>query len=92
MRGFGVDFGVVVLMTCGASPSSPLPTVFAGNPVVAIPSGLLDGDIPARAADHIWIAKKANWLNLRELGMLPEYDGDPSPESNARLNKPLKLE
>jgi hypothetical protein len=68
-----------------------VPAVFAGNPVVAIPTGLVDGDIPARAADHIWVGKKANWLNLREIGRLPEYDGDPTPESNARLMEQLKL-
>jgi hypothetical protein len=73
--------------TCG----SPLPAVFAGNPVVAIPTGLLDGDVPARATDHIWVSKKANWLNLREIGTLPQYDGDPTPESGASLMKPLKL-
>jgi hypothetical protein len=70
---------------------SAVPSVFAGNPVVAIPTGLVDGDIPARAADHIWMSKKANWLNLREIGALPEYDGDPTPESSAKLIAPLKL-
>jgi hypothetical protein len=70
---------------------SPVPAVFAGNPVVAIPTGLLDGDVPARAANHIWVAKKANWLNLRELGTLPQFDGNPTPESSASLNEPLKL-
>ena len=73
--------------TCG----SPLPAVFAGNPVIAIPTGLVDGEIPARAADHIWMSKKANWLNLRELGTLPEHDADPPAESTARLIEPLKL-
>jgi hypothetical protein len=68
-----------------------LPSVFAGNPVVAIPTGLVEGDIAAHAADHIWVGKKANWLNLREIGTLPEYDGDPPPESSASLNEPLKL-
>lgn len=70
---------------------SPLPSIFAGNPVVAIPAGLVEGDISARAADHIWIGKKAGWLNLREIGKLPEHDGDPTEESNARLMEPLKL-
>jgi len=70
---------------------SAVPSVFAGNPVVAIPTGLVDGDIPARAADHIWVSKKANWLKLREIGALPEHDGDPPPESSARLIAPLKL-
>jgi len=73
--------------TCG----SAVPSVFAGNPAVAIPTGLVVGDIPARAADHIWVSKKASWLNLREIGRIPEYDGDPSAESNARLMEPLKL-
>ncbi len=73
--------------TCG----SPLPSVFAENPVVAIPAGLVAGDISARAADHIWIGKKASWLNLHEIGRLPEYDGDPPEESNAHLIEPLKL-
>jgi hypothetical protein len=70
---------------------SPLPSLFAGNPTVAIPAGLVDGDLPARAADHIWVSKKANWLNLRELGTLREFDGDPTEESNAELMAPLKL-
>ena len=39
--------------TCG----SAVPSVFAGNPVVTIPTGLVDGDVPVRAADHIWVAK-----------------------------------
>jgi protein-S-isoprenylcysteine O-methyltransferase Ste14 len=58
--------------TCG----SQVPSVFAGDPGVAIPTGLVEGDLPARVLDHIWVSKKANWLNLRELGTLPEYDGD----------------
>jgi hypothetical protein len=65
--------------------------LFAGNPVLAIPTGLVDGDIPARAADHIWVSKKANWLNLREIGTLPEYGGNPTAESNASRIEPLKL-
>jgi hypothetical protein len=73
--------------TCGAQ----VPTVMAGSPVTAIPTGLVDGDIPARTADHIWVGKKANWLNLREIGTLPKHDGDPTAESNARLIEPLKL-
>lgn len=75
------------MQNCG----SQVPTVRGGSPVTAIPTGLVDGDIPARAADHIWVGKKANWLNLREIGTLAEYDGDPTPESNARLVEPLKL-
>jgi hypothetical protein len=70
---------------------SPLPSLFAGNPTVAIPSGLVEGELPAHAADHIWMSKKASWMNLRELGTLPESDGDPSAESNAKLMAPLKL-
>jgi hypothetical protein len=73
--------------TCG----SAVPAVFAGNPVVAIPTGLVDGDLPARAVDHIWMSKKANWLDLRELAALPQHAGDPTDESNARLMEPLKL-
>ena len=56
---------------------SPLPSVFAGDPGVQIPTGLVDGDLPARASDHIWVSKKANWLNLEEIGMLPQCDCDP---------------
>jgi hypothetical protein len=37
------------------------------------------------------MSKKANWLNLRDLGALPEYEGNPTTESNASLMKPLKL-
>lgn len=73
--------------TCG----SGVPSIFAGNPIVAIPTGLVEGHIPARAADHIWMSKKANWLNLRELGALPEFAANPSPESNAGRIEPLKL-
>jgi hypothetical protein len=73
---------------CGSS----VPAVFAGNPVVGIPTGLVEGDISARAADHIWISQKANWLNLREIGRLPEHDGDPTEESTAHLFRPLNLE
>jgi hypothetical protein len=61
--------------TCG----SLLPSVCAGNPPVAIPTGLEHGDIPARAVDHIWVSKKANWLDLRDIGALPEYDREPPP-------------
>jgi hypothetical protein len=59
--------------TCG----SKVPTVFAGNPAVNIPAGLVDGDVPARAVDHIWISKKANWLDLAALAALPQYVEDP---------------
>jgi hypothetical protein len=59
--------------TCG----SPVPTVFAGNPAVNVPTGLVDGDLAARALDHIWISKKANWLDLAELATLPQYAEDP---------------
>jgi len=52
---------------------SPLPSVF-GHPTVPIPTGLVDGDVLARAVKHIWVSKKANWLNLGELGTLPECD------------------
>jgi hypothetical protein len=56
---------------------SQVPTLFAGNSAANIPTGLVDGDIPARAVDHIWVSRKANWLNFRELGTIPQYDGDP---------------
>lgn len=56
---------------------SAVPAVFAGNPTVAIPTGLVEAEIPARAVDHIWVSKTANWLNLREIGTLPQFDGDP---------------
>lgn len=73
--------------TCGAA----VPSVFAGNPVVAIGTGMVEGDLPVRAGDHIWIGKKANWLNLRELGALPEHDRNPTPESNKHRIEILKL-
>ena len=73
--------------TCG----SGVPAVLSGNPVVAIPTGLVDGDIATHAADHIWVSKKANWLNLRKIGSLPQFDRDPTPESNAKRIEPLKL-
>ena len=56
---------------------SPVPSVFAGDPGVQIPTGLVDGDLPARASEHIWVSKKANWLNLVEIATLPQYDCDP---------------
>ncbi|HEY6418784.1 MAG TPA: GFA family protein [Candidatus Binataceae bacterium] len=67
---------------------SQVPTLFADNPAANIPTGLVDGDLSARAVDHIWVSKKANWLNLREIGTLPQYEGE--PESN-NLIEPLKL-
>lgn len=73
--------------TCGAA----VPAVFPGNPVVTIPTGLVEGDLPARAASQIWVSEKASWLNLGELAELPEHPRDPPPESNARLMKPLGL-
>ena len=60
--------------TCG----SPLPSVFAGHPRVAIPAGLVEGDLPVRVVDHIWISKKASWLDLDELGRLPRHATEPS--------------
>jgi hypothetical protein len=54
-------------------------------------SGLVDGDLPSSAADHIWMSRKASWMNLRELGTLAQHDGDPTEESNASLMAPLKL-
>jgi hypothetical protein len=57
---------------------SRVPTIFAGNPSVNIPTGLVDGDISARAGHHIWVSKKANWLNLTEIGALPQYREDPT--------------
>jgi len=59
--------------TCG----SPLPSVFGDNPSVAIPAGLVEGDVPARAARHIWFAQRLSWLDLRALAALPTLDGDP---------------
>ena len=63
--------------TCG----SPLPSIFPGTPSVAVPSGLVEGDIPARVIDHIWVSKKANWLDLRELGSIPQYDTEDKSRS-----------
>ena len=37
---------------------SPVPSVFAGDHGVQIPTGLIDGDLPARAFDHIWVSKR----------------------------------
>lgn len=59
--------------TCG----SPLPSVFADNPTVAIPAGLVEGGVPARPARHIWFAQKASWLDLGALAALPTVNGDP---------------
>ncbi|HTO09557.1 MAG TPA: GFA family protein [Myxococcota bacterium] len=72
---------------CGAA----VPSIFAGNPTVAIPAGLVEGALPVRAADQIWVEKRASWLDLRAIAGLPEHSGDPSAESNARLLEPLGL-
>jgi hypothetical protein len=68
-----------------------VPAVFAGNPVVSIPTGLVEGDLPVRAADHIWVSKQASWLDLPALAALPRHAGDPTPEANAQLMDPLRL-
>ncbi|HWM88202.1 MAG TPA: GFA family protein [Kofleriaceae bacterium] len=71
---------------------SQVPIGFPGNPVIAIPTGLVDGPIPARAIDHIWVSKKASWLDLSEIGALPQYDEEPTSESQHQsLMGPLKL-
>jgi len=57
---------------------SKVPTVFASNPAVNIPAGLVDGDVPTRATRHIWMSMKSNWLDLDEICALPQYDRDPS--------------
>lgn len=54
-----------------------VPAVFPGEPSVCIPSGLVQGEIPARPIDHIWIDEKANWLDFAELDALPKHEGDP---------------
>jgi len=56
---------------------SAVPATFAGQPTVCIPTGLVEGDIPARPIDHIWFDKKANWLSFAELDALPKHAGDP---------------
>jgi hypothetical protein len=73
--------------TCGA----PVPAVFARSLVVTIPTGLVEGELPVRVADLIWVSQRARWLDLREIAELPEHEGDPSAESNARLMQPLGL-
>lgn len=60
---------------------SPLPSVFPADPTVAIPTGLVEGNIPARAVNHIWVSKKANWLDLQKLATIPQYDENPPPRS-----------
>jgi len=71
---------------------SRVPVLFPGNPAVAIPTGLVEEGLPVRAADHIWIAKKASWLDLQQLAALPQHPEDPPPDSNAELMRPLRLE
>ncbi len=74
--------------SCG----SQVPIAFSGSPLVVIPTGLVEGPISARAIDHIWVSKKANWLDLSEIGALPAYDTEPTSESqHQRLMGPLKL-
>src|SRR5688572_4859521 len=71
---------------------SPVPVVASGSPFVAVPTGLVDGPIAARVIDHIWVSKKANWLDLSELGALPQYDTEPNSESQHQdLMGPLNL-
>jgi hypothetical protein len=57
---------------------SQVPVAFADIPLVAIPTGLVDGPIAAHAVEHIWVSKKANWLDLREIGALPTHDTEPA--------------
>ena len=71
---------------------SRVPVLFPENPAVAIPTGLVEEGLPVRAADHIWIAKKASWLDLQQLAALPQHPEDPPPDSNAELMRPLRLE
>jgi hypothetical protein len=56
---------------------SAVPVVPEGESKVCIPTGLIDGAISARPAEHIWYAKRANWLNFAELDALPKFEGDP---------------
>ncbi len=48
-------------------------------------------EVPLRSANHTWISKKANWLDLLELGSPPHHDRSPTPESNMHGTEPLKL-
>jgi hypothetical protein len=58
---------------CGAT----VPSLFPGNPTIAIPTGLVEGDLPARPAEHIWTSQKASWLDFGELAALPHHPPDP---------------
>jgi len=71
---------------------SRVPVLFSGNPAVAIPTGLVEGGLEVRAADHIWTNRKASWLDLQQLAALPQHREDPTPDSNAKLMRPLQLE
>lgn len=57
---------------------SGVPVVPEGQSIVCIPTGLIEGQIPARPIEHIWFDKKANWLNFAELDALPKHGGDPA--------------
>jgi hypothetical protein len=56
---------------------SQVPSIFPGHPNVAIPTGLVTGDLPTKALRHIWIDRKASWLDLGEIDQLPRHEGDP---------------
>lgn len=71
---------------------SLVPLVEPGSPVVGIPAGLVDGPIDARPLDHIWMSKKASWLDLTEFAALPTHDAEPTSEAHHQaLMGPLNL-
>lgn len=65
-----------------------MPTVREGSWIVRIPSGSVQGEIPAKVVSQIFVGKKA-WWNASELSSLPEYDEAPPPEVRARMLKLL---
>ena len=56
---------------------SAVPVMPGDRPIVCIPTGLIEGAIPAHPVEHIWFDKKANWLNFAELDALPKHPTEP---------------
>jgi hypothetical protein len=67
--------------TCG----SQVPTVREGSPAISIPTGLVQGELPARASDHIFVGMKAPWWDGNEIAKLPVFEAGPAPEFRARM-------
>ncbi len=72
--------------TCG----SQVPTVHEGSPAISVPAGLVQGELPARVSDHIFVGMKAPWWNANQIAKLPEYDAGPPAEFRASMLAAVK--